>query len=271
MSWREPRHPIIALWSHPRSMSTATERIMRERGDLRCFHEPFMYYYYVHLQTRNFPHHEIDPTQPTSFRDIWEMLFDAAESGPVFFKDMAYYVCPEILAHDDLARIVRHAFLIRDPRRSIVSYHKLDPDLLLAEVGLEAQWTLADWIERSTGTRPPVIEAEAIQREPQSVMRAFWSRLGLEDRPDALRWDDNRPPDDWQQVSGWHEGVSASTGIKPPDDDDAKSDAQFAAAAATAPRLRDMLAHHLPFHRRLQGWAVPAADANPGEHREGAR
>ncbi|MGG7643523.1 hypothetical protein ACQ5SP_01765 [Rhodovulum sp. YNF3179] len=24
-------HPIIAMWSHPRSVSTATERIMRER------------------------------------------------------------------------------------------------------------------------------------------------------------------------------------------------------------------------------------------------
>ena len=31
-------HPLIALWSHPRSMSTATERIMRERGDLDCAH-----------------------------------------------------------------------------------------------------------------------------------------------------------------------------------------------------------------------------------------
>ena len=38
-------HPIIALWSHPRSMSTAFERIMRSRGDLDCLHEPFMYDY----------------------------------------------------------------------------------------------------------------------------------------------------------------------------------------------------------------------------------
>ncbi|MEZ5772185.1 MAG: hypothetical protein R3D61_11380 [Defluviimonas denitrificans] len=45
-------HPIIAMWSHPRSMSTAIERIMRERGDLDCLHEPFMYDYYVHRQVR---------------------------------------------------------------------------------------------------------------------------------------------------------------------------------------------------------------------------
>jgi hypothetical protein len=38
-------HPLIALWSHPRSMSTAIERVMRERGDLDCAHEPFLYDY----------------------------------------------------------------------------------------------------------------------------------------------------------------------------------------------------------------------------------
>ena len=51
----ETPHPIIALWVHPRSMSTAIERIMRERGDLDCLHEPFMYYYYVGLGKRELP------------------------------------------------------------------------------------------------------------------------------------------------------------------------------------------------------------------------
>ena len=35
------------LWSHPRSVSSAMERIMLERGDLTNFHEPFIYLYYV--------------------------------------------------------------------------------------------------------------------------------------------------------------------------------------------------------------------------------
>ena len=39
-------NPIIFLCAHPRSMSTAIERIMRERGDLDCLHEPFLHYYY---------------------------------------------------------------------------------------------------------------------------------------------------------------------------------------------------------------------------------
>ena len=34
-------HPIHALWATPRSTSTAFEWMMRMRGDLACFHEPF--------------------------------------------------------------------------------------------------------------------------------------------------------------------------------------------------------------------------------------
>ena len=56
--------PIIALWSHPRSMSTAMERIMRERGDCRCFHEPFICDYYVHRAVRSLPLFDVDPDQP---------------------------------------------------------------------------------------------------------------------------------------------------------------------------------------------------------------
>jgi hypothetical protein len=40
-------NPIIFLWAHPRSMSTAIERVMREGGDLDCLHEPFLRYYYL--------------------------------------------------------------------------------------------------------------------------------------------------------------------------------------------------------------------------------
>ncbi|MEL7172405.1 MAG: hypothetical protein AAFN05_05495, partial [Pseudomonadota bacterium] len=34
-------HPIVALWAVPRSTSTAFEWMMRQRGDMTCFHEPF--------------------------------------------------------------------------------------------------------------------------------------------------------------------------------------------------------------------------------------
>ena len=79
-------HKIYALWSHPRSMSTAIERVMRERGDLDCAHEPFMYDYYVHRKVRQMPFFETEKDHPVRYEDIRDMLLRRAETKPVFIK-----------------------------------------------------------------------------------------------------------------------------------------------------------------------------------------
>ena len=56
---------ILALWCHPRSVSTAFERVMRERGDLGVLHEPFMYDYYLNQTSRIFADFTPEPGHPT--------------------------------------------------------------------------------------------------------------------------------------------------------------------------------------------------------------
>jgi hypothetical protein len=80
-------HDIIFLWSHPRSVSSAMERIMLERGDMTTLHEPFIYLYYVHDRKKTLDYFDPDPDHPTSYHDIREMVLAAAEQGPVFVKD----------------------------------------------------------------------------------------------------------------------------------------------------------------------------------------
>ena len=67
-------------------MSTAMERIMRERGDFTCFHEPFMYDYYVNKKVRVMPHFDIDDDRPKTYPDIRDMILKSAEDKPVFFQ-----------------------------------------------------------------------------------------------------------------------------------------------------------------------------------------
>ncbi len=233
-------------------MSTATERIMRERGDLTCFHEPFMYYHYVHRDVREFPHFDVDPNQPTSFDDVLALLTGAAETGPVFFKDMAYYVVPELFERPEFAGRFEHVFLVRDPRKSLMSYHKLDPDFSCEETGLEAQWRLADWLQSQAGIEPVVLRAESIQRDPRSAMSALWLRLGLAFVERAFEWDGERMPEDWKNVSQWHQGVTGSSGIRPTlGESDKEIDEQFARVCEAAPKLRTYLEHHLPFYEKL--------------------
>jgi len=200
-------HPIYALWSHPRSMSTAMERVMRERGDLDCAHEPFMYDYYVHRQV--------------------------------------------------LARLT-NCFLIRNPVASILSYHKLDPEVTLEEIGLEAQWRHYRGLV-ARGETPVVIEAEAVRQDTRATLRAMWGRIGLPQSEQAFDWQDE-VPQDWQQVQGWHGDASQSKGIRPLTQAELDEQAaNFATAARAAPRLQEALDHHLPYYEKLRAVALAPA------------
>lgn len=248
-------HKIIALWSHPRSMSTALERVMRERGDLTCAHEPFMYDYYIGQGRRVFPGFDVQPDHPTTYEGIRDMLLEKAVDGPVFFKDMAYYVMPHIL-HDTafLARLT-HCFLIRHPLASILSYHKLDTGFSLREAGLEEEWKLYEGV-RAAGHDAVVVEAEAVRADTRGTMAALWAAIGLDYREAAFDWSRD-VPGDWEQVGAWHEAASTSSGIRAADAEEMlRKELEFEALAESAPHLQVYLEHHLPFYQKLSAVAL---------------
>lgn len=254
----EDNHPVIILWAHPRSMSTALERVMRERGDCHCLHEPFMYYYYLHKGVREMPHFEARPDQPTTFTDIVAMMRERSRDQTVFSKDMAYYVLPEIFSSPELASTFRHAFLVRDPRRALMSYYRLDPDFLSDEAGLEAQWKLFRWITEQTGETPPVVRAEDIQRDTRGMMAALWERLDLPFVESAFSWQAGTQPADWQQVGTWHERTSRHGGIATDERSDAEIQSAFDAMCLDAPVLADYFRHHWPYYLELSAHALEA-------------
>lgn len=249
------QHPIIAMWSHPRSMSTAIERIMRERGDLDCLHEPFMYDYYVHRQVRTMPHFDVQPDHPVSYAAIRDMLLERAEKRPVFIKDMSYYVMPHVLEDAAFADRLTNVFLVRDPVASIPSYYKLDPDLTLEEVGLEAQAKHFDALA-ARGEPPAVIVSEDVRGDPEGVMGALWRKIGLPHVDAAFDWQ-NDAPKDWAQVGGWHGDVSRAKGIRPMTPEErVEQQRTFDALAAKVPHLRAFLDHHRPFYAQLAAQAL---------------
>ena len=251
-------HSIVALWVHPRSMSTATERIMRERGDCTVFHEPFLVDYYLHRAIRQLPLLEEDKTKARDYDAVRKLLLDAAETTPVFFKDMSYYVVPRIYDDPAFARRIENIFLIRDPRLSIASFAKLDPDFSRVEVGLEAQWEHYGFLSDTLGLDPVVIEAEAVAEDPERVVGNLWQRIGWPHVAGAFQWQATSTPDDWQYVAGWHKDAVASTGIQR---DDRDPQAVFDKAAEKIPHLRDYLAHHLEFYERLRSVARTTCQA----------
>ena len=229
---------------------------MRERGDFHCLHEPFLYYYYLHLGRRRFPHFNEDPDRPRRFDDIVDLLRREAAGRNVFAKDMAFYVVPEIFGHPELVNEIRHAFLVRDPRKSIPSYYRLDPELLEEEVGLEAQWRLFRWITRLTGREPPVVRAEDIQQDTRGVVGALWDTLGIEPDAGAFEWQAGTMPAEWVEVGTWHERTAARSSIERDRRDDEQIQAEFDRVVAEAPRLAACFEHHWPYYLELSSRAL---------------
>jgi hypothetical protein len=252
---------IHALWCHPRSVSTAFERIQRERGDLDVLHEPFMYDYYLNQTGRLFPDFAPDPDHPSTYVDTRNMIVRRSEHKPVFFKDMAYYVVKNLPGDPVFMGQMTHCFLVRDPAESIVSYHRRDPEFLRDEVGIDAQWRLYQALV-AAGQDPLVITADALRADPARVLQQYWAHAGLPNDPRALEWD-ARVPKDWKSVKAWHKDALSSGAIRAADTvRDYRSE-----VAALGPVFAGYEAHHRPFYEALCKVAV-AQNAEGAPHQK---
>jgi hypothetical protein len=232
---------LHALWCHPRSVSTAFERIMRERGDLKVLHEPFMYHHYLTSTDRLFPDFTPDPSHPATYADIRKMIGDAAQAGSVFFKDMAYYVADVLPQDAEFAGQMTHAFLVRDPVEAALSYAQLDPDFTKLELGHEAQHQLYHALV-ALGLKPLVLTADQLRNDPEWTLRRYWAHVGLDYVSNAFTWDD-RVPKGWQAVKGWHSEVLQSGAIRKP-----ASTEKANQVASLAEPYAQYAAHHMPFY-----------------------
>ena len=244
-------HKLIFLWCHPRSLSSALERVMLERGDMATLHEPFLSLYYVHDGKKRLPHHDVDPRRPASYEDIRAMILETARTRPVFVKDMCYYIRDHIHDDVDFIRRMTSTFLIRDPERSIPSYYRLDPGVTLEEIGCEAQYRCFERIGEITGQTPVVIDATDLAEDPAGTVRAYCQALELPFMPRSLAWNAELPHT-WRDVSGWHADLAGSRGI-------AKPRSSSGPGLDAAPHLRDYYEHHLPFYRKMRAHRLAPA------------
>lgn len=242
-------HKIVALWAVPRSTSTAFEWMMRQRGDLDCLHEPFGEAWYQG-EDPFWPRFRAgDKTTPgLTIESVWEDIQARAKVEPVFLKDFPHYInhmwTPEFLGH------FTHAFLIRDPAKTITSMYDKWPDFDELEVGFPEQRALFDLLTALNGAPPPVIDSDDLLEDPEGMVRAFCAAVDVPFIPEALSWE---PGADTGQYSWWdggsfHANLRASTGLRP----QVRKYVDIGAAPERVQRVhRRMLPHyeHLCAHR----------------------
>ena len=184
---------IVALWAVPRSTSTAFEWMMRQRGDLDCLHEPFGEAWYQGEAPLWPRFSEGEKTTPGLTLDsVWEDIQSRAQQGPVFLKDFPHYIShmwtPEFLGQ------FTHAFLIRDPAKTLTSLYHQWNDFDELEVGFPEQRALFDLLTAINGAPPPVIDSDDLLEQPEAMTRAFCESVGIPFLPEALSWEPGGDP-----------------------------------------------------------------------------
>ena len=209
-------HKIVALWAVPRSTSTAFEWMMRQRGDLDCLHEPFGEAWYQG-EDPFWPRYKAGEktTKGLTIESVWEDIQARAEVGPVFLKDFPHYInhmwTPEFLSR------FTHAFLIRDPAKTISSMYNKWPDFDELEVGFPEQRALFDLVTALNGTPPPVIDSDDMLEDPAAMVARFCEVVDIPFLPDALSWEAGADTGDysWWDGGSFHANLKASTGLEP--------------------------------------------------------
>ena len=234
---------IIALWVHPRSLSTAMERIFMERGDFTVLHEPFSYVFYVYEARAEIPHKHIDPNHPQSYPDIKNWILSQAENRPVYYKDMCFHCFDHIMKDDDYLKRVKHTFLIRNPEKTILSHYVINPGVRIDEIGYEEQWKVFRRVADLTGELPVVIDAGDLENNPEGLVKAYCDALNLPFIPESLTWDAGHKSE-WDSWKEWHVDAARSTGIQ-------KDMETFDFTLDDEPHLRSYYEYHLPFYEAL--------------------
>jgi hypothetical protein len=232
---------ILALWSAPRSRSTAFERMMAERGDYRMLHEPFSH-------VINFGESDVDGDVARSEAELIPALWRLAAHGPLFFKDTTDFHYPRLLADTEFLAGPVHTFLIRDPAQAIASHYALHPGLQRDEIGFAWLAELYDAVAAATGRPPVVIDAADLVAAPELTVRAYCAAAGIPFVADALSWRPGVPPA-WERTLRWHERASQSSGFVP-------TEPYRPEIIAANPVLAGYLEYHRPHYERLAAAAL---------------
>ena len=203
----------IAMWSGPRNISTAMMRAFENRPDTEVWDEP-MYGHY--LYKTGIPHpgaDEVIADQGTDWEKIAKRcLGNAPHNALVFYqKHMTMHLLPEM--SQDWVRGLTNCFLIRKPDQVVASYGAVRPDLTLDDLGFVQQAKLFDYVIKTTGTLPMVIDSKDFLLDPEAMLRAMCNQFGITFRTEMIVWPEGKRDSDGVWGKYWYDSVWQSTGF----------------------------------------------------------
>jgi hypothetical protein len=200
----------IAMWSGPRTISTALMRAWENRPDTVVVDEPLYGFYLARSGAPHPGRDEVIHSMPNGWQEVLDSLTRVplpAGRTILYGKHMTHHLLPEV----DRAALggLRHAYLIRDPRPLLASYARVRDQPVLADLGLEQQ------VEIFRMFGGPVVDAADILRQPRRTLEALCAALGVPFDPAMLSWPPGPRDTDGAWARYWYDGVRRSTGFGP--------------------------------------------------------
>ncbi|NER52948.1 MAG: hypothetical protein F6J92_41190, partial [Symploca sp. SIO1A3] len=197
----ETKH--IAMWSCPRTRSTAITRAFEQIDDCLIYDEPLHHFYIFngvnyYDDISDYPSDFLAKYPNTNYSSIIEKLTGDLPEGKSFSfqKHLSLHLLPEF--DKSWLSKVKNFFLIRDPRETIISYWKVkkaggfnwaDSECF---IGWEEHYRLFKEIEDLTKEKPFVIDSGDLIKNPQDYLKALCCQLGVSFSDKMLYWEPNK-------------------------------------------------------------------------------
>ncbi|MGB3339696.1 MAG: hypothetical protein WBA73_21145 [Devosia sp.] len=208
----------IAMWSGPRNLSTAMMRAFSSRPDCAVSDEPFYAAYLARSGVVHPMQDEVLASQPQDPHQVAADMLGPVPSGkPVWYqKHMAHHMIDGVQL--DWMDGVTNVFLLRSPERVLASYAQKREDVTLRDIGFAEQAMLFDRVADRLGHAPPVVDSEAVRRDPRGTLTALCVAIDLPFTEAMLSWPKGQHPDDGVWAPHWYGAIFDSIGFAPPDE-----------------------------------------------------
>ena len=140
----------------------------------------------------------------------------APDCASVWYQKHMWHHMTGPVGHADFDGFT-HAFLIREPERTIASYLRQRESASFEDFGLERQVEFFDRETDRLGHVPPVIDANDVLADPANVLSKLCAALTIPWDPAMLAWAPGRRDTDGPWAPHWYATVEASTGFGRPE------------------------------------------------------
>jgi len=207
---------IIGMWSGPRNISTALMRSFENRVDTTVTDEPFYAFFLRETGTRHPMYQEVINSYDTSWNNVADVLTGSIPND----KDVWYQ---KLMTHhwvnnQPLKWIssIDNCFLIRNPKKVILSYLKIHDEVSPELLGLPQQLHIFNHAKEQGKKIPIVIDSGDILKNPKLMLRKLCDLLGIQFSNRMLKWPKGFRDSDGIWKEYWYGNVIKTTSFSKP-------------------------------------------------------